>query len=158
MTKQRCAAMQYDFSVPCMKQGKKVTEPLFLLGSQQPPVKTHDHHFSSLYRHNVLRPHHLTISYKLKFMSSSQCRNWFSTQWFPFSSEAYSDSYLWWQWQYDVLDLCTVQLHLMLWSQFWWCTKNRSSLFYVTINNRSQKYYRTYKMTTVLQVHFKMPQ
>lgn len=82
-----CAAMQMDFSLPCLKEGKAVTLPPFSPGSllsRQPPVKTHDHHSFSLYHQNVPRPHHLTISYTLKFMTSSQCRNWFSMLWFPF--------------------------------------------------------------------------
>lgn len=82
-----CAAMQMDFSLPCLKEGKAVTLPPFSPGSllsRQPPVKTHDHHSFSLYHHNVPRPHRLTISYTLKFMTSSQCRNWFSMLWFPF--------------------------------------------------------------------------
>lgn len=101
-----CAAMQMDFSLPCLEEGKEVTLLPFSPGSllsRQPPVKTHDHHSFSLYHHNVPRPHCLTISYTLKFMTSSRCRNWFSMLWFPFASEAYSDFYFWWQWEYDVL-------------------------------------------------------
>lgn len=79
--------MQMDFSLPCLEEGEAVTLPLFLPGSllsRQPPVKMHDHHSFSLYHHNVPRPYRLTISYTLKFMTSSQCRNWFSMLWFPF--------------------------------------------------------------------------
>lgn len=52
--------------------------------SRQPQVKTHDHHSFSLYHYNVLHSHSLTVSYTLKFMTSSQCRNWFSMLRFPF--------------------------------------------------------------------------
>lgn len=120
-----------DFSLPCMEEGREVTLPPLpgSLLSRQPPVKTHDHHSLSLYHHNVPHPHRLTISYVLKFMTSSQCRNWFSVLWFPFASEAYSDFYFWWQREYDVLEFCTLQLHLMLPSQIWWYSRNTSSCF-----------------------------
>lgn len=129
-TKLWCAAMQMDFSLPCLEKGKEVTLPRFSPGSllsRQPPVKTHDHHSFSLYHHNVPRPHWLTISYTLKFMNSSQCRNWFSMLWLPFASEAFSDFYFWWRWEYDAQNFWTVQLHLMLCSQIWWRSKNTSS-------------------------------
>lgn len=101
--------MQMDFSLPRLEEGKEVTSPPFSPGSllsRQPPVKTHDHHSFSLYHHNVPCPRRPTISYTLKFMTSSQCRNWFSMPWFPFffpASEACSDFYFWWQRECDVL-------------------------------------------------------
>lgn len=52
LTTQWCAAMQMDFSLHCMEEGIEETQPPFSPGSllsRQPPVKTHDHHFSSLF-------------------------------------------------------------------------------------------------------------
>jgi len=142
-SKRWCAAMQMDVSLPCWKEGKEETLPPFSPGSllsRQPKVKTHDHHSFSLYHHNVPRPHRLTISYTLKFMTSSQSRNWFSMLrfppprfwslfWFSFSMAV----------RLDVLNFCSVQLHLMLWSQIWWCSKkNKLQVQCMTINNAIQ--------------------
>ena len=82
-----CAAMQMDFSLPRLVEGKAVTLLSDSPGSllyRQPPVRTHDHHSFSLYHNRVPRPRRLTISYMLKFMISSHCWNWFSMLWFPF--------------------------------------------------------------------------
>lgn len=96
---------RWIFHCPAEKEGKEVTLLLsflslslslllFLRGSllsRQPRVKMHDHHSSPLYRHIVPHPHCLTISYRLKFMTPSHCRNWFSMLWFPAASKAQTD-------------------------------------------------------------------
>lgn len=100
--------MQMDFSLPCSEEGKDVTSLLFLPGSllsRQPPVKMRDHHSFSLYRHNVPHPHCLTISYTLKFMTSSQCRNWFSMLRFPFCFLKLTLVFI--SDEYVVLNVCT---------------------------------------------------
>lgn len=85
-----CDVLQcrWIFHCPAWRRAKRQhrlpSSPGSLL-SRQPPVKTHDHHSFSLYHHNVPRPYRLTISYTLKFMTSSQRQNWFSMLWFPFS-------------------------------------------------------------------------
>lgn len=73
-----CDVLQcrWIFHCPAWQRGNIAS--IFAIGSllsRQPPVKTHDHHSSSLYHHNVPHTHCLTISYTLKFMTSSQCRN-----------------------------------------------------------------------------------
>ena len=138
--------MQMDFSLPRVEEGRKVTLPPFSTGSlssQQPPVKTHDHHSFSLYHHNVPRPRRLTISYTLKFMTSSQCRNWFSMLWFPLPSTAHSDFYFWWHWEnnalnflflhcsitFDVVesDVMVLKEHKQLLQYIWhWTTEHRN--------------------------------
>ncbi len=154
--------MQMDFSLPCLEEGKEVTLPPFSPGSllsRQPPVKTHDHHSFSLYHHNVPRPHCLTISHTLKFMTSSQSRNWFSMLWFSFRFW----SLFWFLFLMAATMWCAEFLHCSITfdvvkSDLMVLKEQRQLAQRMTINNGIQEYYRAYKVTTDLYFHFKMSQ